>query len=338
MGLFDFFLGRATRSNRGGMPAEYREALREMRKQKSKLYRTMRMAVIFAAVMSGTLFALAIMVSDLRKEGVFKFVFIIFALCAGGGMTLPWITQFERDRRKAANGEKVAAWRKYVVFGFWGLIGVCTLLWIISVFVLGDGIKLVIEYAKLNSDEIPNFDKPFKMLRTSIIVTMQVAIGSVIATSTMRYGKKYMMLRVIIYVALLYLDFWFTWFVGGVTIYRLTHTFTPISNTLLWVLAVMATVALATAGGIFGAQARRKEIELFMKGDMKALTEGDVDLIDTEAHSDVGKAEPFAPAPAPKPETKDPEQQLTKIKELFDKGIITEEEYQAKRKDIIDKM
>lgn len=338
MGLLDCIFGRSTTTTRHGMSPEYRAALREMRKQQSKLYRTMRMAVIFAAIMAAALFILALFVSDLRNEWVFKFVFIIFALCAGGGLTLPWITQFERDRKKIAKGEAVASWRKIAVYVAWGLIAVCSLLWIISVFVLGDSVKALIEHIGSDSNAELDLGTSFIMLRVSVIVTLQVAVGTVIVTNTMRYGKKYFALRIIMYVALLYLDIYLSWIVGGVTIAAFNEGgFMPFESTLLWVLAVMMTVALITAGGIFGGQARRKEIELFMKGDMKALTEGEVDLIDTKTDA-VGWGMP-APTSAPKQEVaNDPEKQLIKIKELLDKGIITEEEYQAKRKDIIDKM
>ncbi|MCH5163166.1 MAG: SHOCT domain-containing protein [Clostridiales bacterium] len=339
MGLFDLFFGGFGSRRNNGMSDEYRNALREIRKQKSKLYRGVRTAVIIATALSVTLFLLALFVSDLRKKGVFEFVFVIFALCAGGGMMLPWITQYDRDKRKAQKGEAVPAWHKIMVFAFWGLIGVCVVLWIISVFVVGDGILTFVQ-AVSGEDKSPldpTLLKAYTMLRVSIIVTLQVAVGSVIGASTMRYGNKYLMLRVVMYVAALYLDIWLSWFVGGVTINGLTsRTFPPISNTFLWVLAVMMLVALIAAGAIFGSQARRKEIELFMKGDMEALTDGDVDLIDAQANRKTAE-----PAPSPQqsaPVEKDPEQQLAKIKDLLDKGIITEEEYAAKRKDIIDKM
>ena len=343
MAIFSFLLGLFTgnrrNNNKGGMSDEYRAALREMRKQQSKLYRNVRTIVIIVSVVMAALFVLALLVSDLRKPGVFKFVFIVLAFCAGGGMWLPWITQYERDRKKAANGENVAAWRKYIVYVFWGLIAVCSLLWAISVFIVGDGVALLINQIKNDADEMIDLSKQFMMLRAAIVVTLQTAVGSIIVSGSMRYGKNYLLLRVITYAALLYLDFWLSWFVGGVTFYGLEHGFTPISNTMLWVIAILMIVAMATAGGIYSGQARRKEIELFMKGDTKALLEGDVDLIDAESNTTT-ETSPVTPAAAPSSQSsaKDPEQQLVKIKELLDKGIITEEEYQAKRKDIIDKM
>lgn len=337
MGLFHLFFGGGNRSyNRrnNAMHDEYRQALREMRKLKSKLYRTVRTVVIFVTALTTALFVLSFLVKDLRHVWLYKMVFVLYALCAGGGMTLPWITEFERDRRKAAKGEAVASWRKFVVFAFWGLTAICTLLWIISVFIISD------EAIALVEDQELDLSGTSTMLRISVIVTLQVAVGSVIAASTMRYGKKYLGLRVVIYATLAYLDFWLSWFVGGTTVPKLSGKvfFAPIHVTGLWVIAILAAVALLTAGGIFGAQARRKEIELFMKGDVEALTEGDVDLIDSTATHSWGKKETPAPAAPSAPAGKDPEQQLAKIKDLLDKGLITEEEYHAKRQDIIDKM
>lgn len=338
MGLFDLFFGGGGRQyNRTGnrRSDEYRQALREIRKMKSKWYRIVRSTIIFASVLAATLFVLGLAVSDLRHEWLFKFVFIIFALCAGGGMCLPWITEYERDRKRTERGESVGAWRKYVIFGFWGFIGLCTLLWIIAVFVIGNDIKVVFD-ALFNEGEVEyDFGNTFLMLRLSMIFAIQAAVGSVIAASTIRYGKNYLALRVIMYVAILYLDFYICWFIGTVTVDGLLNGFGPITSTLAWVIAVLMAVALAVAGGLFGAHARRKEVELFMKGKTRALTDGDVDLVDVKT-DDWG--ETATSAATKRAEEKDPEKQLEKIKELLDKGIITEEEYQAKRKDIIDKM
>ena len=339
MGLFNFNLfggGRGYTSRRGGMDDEYRQALREMRKQKSKLYRTIRTTVVLVATITTALLVLWFFVPDLRHVWLLEAILVVYALCAGGATALPWITEFERDRKKAAKGETIAPWRKIIVYVFWGLIGVAVLLWIISVFVLGDSIMVIVGLSDAATP--PNFDVLYAMLRAAIIVTLQVAIGSVVATSIMRYGKKYLVLRIIMYIALAYLDLWLSWFVGGTSVARITgeEYFPPIHSTILWVLAVLMLVGLLASSSIFGARARRKEIELFMKGDVETLTDGDVDLIDADTTSTAwGKKEAPATPSAP---AKNPEEQLTKIKELYEKGIITEEEYQAKRKDIIDKM
>ena len=329
MGFFDLFTGGGGRSyNRrnGGMSAEYREALREIRKQKSKAYRIVRNSIAIAAALAGVLFALFFIVEYLRHAWLMKLIFIVFAVCVGGGMTLPWITQYASDKKKAEKGEEVAAWRKYVVYAYWGFIGVCTLLWIISVFLTGDAIQSILD----KTDYDPQ--KLFLMLRVSIIVTIQAAIGTVVAISTMRYGKNYLGLRIVMYVAVAYLDFWVSWAVASVTIDGLTNqTVTPLFNTFLWVLAVLMAVGLGVAGGLFGRQARNKEIELYLKGDVTKLTEGEVDLVDAEVEPTVVSAPQSAGGG-------NVEQQLAKIKDLLDKGIITEEEYQAKRKDIIDKL
>lgn len=335
MGLYNFLFGSgsSSRRNRGGMSEEYRNALRELRKQRSKWYRILRSAIIIAAALATTLLILAILVADLRHAWSFKLIFIVYALIFGGSMCLPWITELARDERRAKNGENVAKWRKWVAFGFFGLIGVSTVFWIISVFTIGDDfIGRLIDGAAM--DEIAG--SAFTPLRIAIILTLQVLFGSVVATSTLRYGKQYLALRIVMYVTLAYLDIWASWLAGTITVAKINaHTVMPIYNTGLWVLAVLAVVGLGTAGGIFGAHARRKEIELIMKGDVKNLTEGDVLLVDAQTTSSVYTEPPKQTAA---PAEKDPEAQLAKIKELLDKGVITEEEYQRKRQDIIDKM
>lgn len=331
MGLFNLFFGG---NRRGGRNDEYTAALREIRKQKSKLYRTIRTLVIFAGVLSVALLILSIFVEDLQNAWLYKGIFIVFALCVGGGISLPWINEFERDRSKAAKGEQVAAWRKYVVFVGWGVIALSTLLWIISVIVIGE--ELEVGIATKDWGVIAG-GNTFTLLRSSSILTIQVAVASVVAISTMRFGKENILLRAIIYITLLYLDVWLCWFIGGVEAEMFVEGFdalAPISSTFLWVTAVLAAIALIVASAIYTNQIRRKEIELFMNGDVDALTSADVDLVDAKVKP--GRNEAFGSSR--KTEEKSPEQQLEKIKELLDKGIITEEEYQQKRRDIIDKM
>ena len=333
MGLYDLlFGGGGGSSRRSGMSQEYRNALRELRKQRSKWYRILRSALIIVGALAVTLLVLCMVVPSLRQAWLFKFVFIIFAIIFGGSLCLPWITELARDERRAKNGEKVGKWRKWVAFAFFGLIGVCTVFWIISVFTIGDGIL----DAAINETDGVIDPAAFTPLRAAVILTLQALLGSVIATSTLRYGKKYLGLRVVMYVTLAYLDLWLSWVAATITVAGIDEqTVTPIFSTPLWVITVLAVVGLGAAAGIFGATARRKEIELIMKGDVKNLTEGDVMLVDAQTTSSVYTD---APKAAPAPAEKDPEAQLAKIKELYEKGVITEEEYQKKRQDIIDKM
>lgn len=334
MGLFNIFLGGSGRHG-SSMPEQYRNALRQMRKLRSKAYRTLRMIIIFAVALNLTLFILTFLVASMRNPILYEFIFIVFALCFGGALCLPWITQLERDKRRRQKGEKVSKGRNVMAYLFFVFIGVCVAFWIISVFTVGSDIF----NAMWNKDEV-RFST-FTPLRAAIILSLQALYFTVILTTSLRYGKNYMGLRVVMYIALGYLDIWISWIVAIVTLDRIdAHALPPITFTPLWVIAVLMAVMLAVAGGIFGAQARRKEIELFMKGDIKNLAEGDVDLIDAETTSSVYTDTPSpapAPAPAPAPQ-KSVEEQLAKIAELRDKGIITEEEYQAKRKDIIDKL
>ncbi len=318
-------MGSFGRSYRNGMSEEYRMALREMRKQRSKWYRALRTAVIIAAVLAATLLVLCFMVESLRRAPLFKFVFIVFALCIGGAMCLPWITQLDRENRLAKKGERSPAWHRYVIYAFFGLIGVCIALWIVSVFVIGDGILAKMLDPEKNGTDITA--GAFVFLRIALILTLQAVAGTVIAVGILRFGKKYMGLRAVMYLAVAYLDVWLSWLIASVTFAGLeAGTVYPVQNTVLWVIAVLAAVGLAAAGGIFYGQVRRKEIELFLKGDIEKLTGGDVELIDARADGrDPSRG-------------RDLDGRLEKLKSLREKDLITEEEYENKRKEILDKM
>ncbi len=331
MGMFDLFFNRRRYASRG-MADEYRAALRQIRQQRSKYYRAVRIAVIFAAALAFVFFVIAIAVPSLRHPASFKLCFVVLALALGGAACLPWITQIERDRRRKAKGEDVPNVRFYVAYAFFAFIGLCTVLWVISVFVIGDGILMNLIEDK--AEEISSGS--FTFLRIAIIISVQAAVGSVIATGLLRHGKKYLVLHVVMYAALLYLDFWVSWVAGGITVLGIEEgTFPPISNVILWVLAVMTCAAFLIAALILARQTRRKEIELIMKGDVKTLTEGDVDLIDAQ----VATASMYRPQePASAPQGQSAANRLRELKELLDDGIITQEEYEEKRKRILSEM
>ncbi len=326
MGIFNLFFG----NRYGNMSEEYRAALRQLRKQRSAYYRGVRIAVIFASILSIVLLVLCLIVEDLRKPALVKFCFVVLALSFGGAACLPWITQIERDKKRRKNGEAVKGWHFYLAYAFFAFIGICTILWVIAVFVVGDNIITKVS----DGNDIPK--NAFTFLRAAIIITIQAVYGSVIATSILRHGKSYLVLHIIMFVTLGYLDFWLSWVAGGITVNKLeAGNFPPINNPILWVLAVLTGVALIIAASILSSQTRRKEIELIMKGDVKTLTEGDADLIDAKAAT----ANMYRSDDEKKPsDVKSPEEQLAKIAELRDKGLITEEEYAQKRQDIINKL
>ncbi len=323
---------------RNNMSAEYRNALRQIRQNRSKLYRSVRIAVILVAVLAAVFLALAISVESLRAPASFKVSLAVLAVCVGGAACLPWITQFERDRRRKARGEEVPQWRFILTYAFFAFIGVCTLLWVIAVFVVGDDIINNI----INSSGEGFSASTFTFLRVAIIFSLQALFGSVIATGILRHGKSNLPLRAVMYVTIAYLDVWLSWVAGGITVAGIEDgTFLPISSTPLWVIAVLTAVALFASASILAGQTRRKEIELIMKGDVSALTEGDVNLIDTQAATaNMYRADAPAPAPTPagEPAEEDAETRLERLVRMRDKGLISEEEYEEKRKEILAKM
>ncbi len=318
---------------RNNMSNEYRNALRQIRQNRSALYRNVRIAVIVVAVVAAVFLALAIAVASLRKPASFKVSLSVLAVCVGGAACLPWITQLDRDKRRKARGDEVPQWRFILAYAFFAFIGVCALLWVIAVFVVGDDIINNV----INGEGDGVSASTFTFLRVAIIISLQALFGSVIATGILRHGKNYLALRAIMYVAILYLDIWLSWVAGGITVAGIADkTFLPISCTPLWVIAVLTAAAFVASAFILAGQTRRKEIELIMKGDVSALTEGDVNLIDTQATT-ASMYRPDMPAPQEKP-AEDVEEQLEKLMRMKEKGLISEEEFEEKRKEILSRM
>ena len=303
------------------LPAQYRTALREMRKQRSKWYRTLRTVIIIAAVLAATFLVLCFLVESLRRASMFKLVSVVFALCVGGAMCLPWITLLERERRLKKSGGRAPLWHRIVAYVFFGFIGLCVVLWIVSVFVIGDGVIAKMLDPQNGGTEISA--GAFVFLRIALIMTLQAVAGTAVLLGVVRFGKNYVGLFAVMDIAIVYLDVWLSWLFAIVSFTRLeAGTVYPLQNTALWVIAVLAAVGLAVAGSIFYRRMRRKEIELFLKGDAKQLTEGDVDLIDaaeTEGYDETAA-------------------RLQQLKALREKGLITEEDFEAKKRELLEKI
>ena len=334
--------------------------LKALREPKSKYYRLIQVLAIICLVFGVALFCCGFVFQG--YFGVFLHIaLVLVALGCGGLIVLPWVNVLERDKRLKEEGYPVIAWRKYLGFGFVAAIAVCVALWIVAVFIVHvDTFAALFEraFGEETAEHVIEQENVLKFLCFAILLTIQVCVASAITASAVRYQKKFLTIRIISYVALVYLDIWVSWIIGLLFFGTLVA---PLEGEMIWlatpldipmlVIGFLALIAFIIIMVALDKMVYRERMDLFTQGIGAAYTATDDDILQGTYDATVSldeaetKRAPAVggrkrrPAPsAPPAEEKSVEEQLERIRELRDKGILTEEEYQAKRKDIIDKM
>ncbi len=356
MGLFNlFFTNRAARNGNGG-------ELKALREPKSKWYRIVQTIAIILIVLGAALLIMSFFFPALNKnfDLWLKVSLVMIALGGGGLFTLPWVFFLERNKRlvdEKTYADKVNGKFKYIAFAFFAAIGVCTVLWIIAVFTVH--VDTFTELGEVYAGDKPKSvladDGMLVFLAVAIILSLQVGIASFVTSNALRFRKKFLAVRVIQYVSLLIIDIWLSWIAGalfGGTLITYeangNHSIATPINPLhgVVVIAILAAIALLVTVLTVNRMVYRERMDLFTRGLGAAYTATDDDIIqgtfsEAERISETGGSVVFKTAEEPAesaPSVKSAEEQLATIADLRDRGLITEEEYNKKRQDIIDKL
>ncbi|MCQ2382941.1 MAG: SHOCT domain-containing protein, partial [Clostridia bacterium] len=173
-----------------------------------------------------------------------------------------------------------------------------------------------------------------QLVRITLVISFQVIIASFIGKFIIKYHAKYIPFQVIAYMSKLFLDFYLSTMLFGIQIGTDEITFSSnISNLLfhnrvILGFLILSVVYLGVAYGVIN-EARKRRVRNSILAKNRKLNK-DIGLMDLDDEDE----EDLKNAPA----ANDAEAQLEKIKSMFDKGLITKEEYDAKRQTIIDKM
>ncbi len=357
MGFLDLFF--RTNSARNANSAQ----MKLLREPKSKYYRLVQAIAGLVLGLTAVVFLLSFFVPVLKDHFnfVLKAALVIAALCIGAFVCLPWIYFLERNKKLEGEGKPAPKWQTYVCYGFIGVIAFAVLLWVIAVFVVHVSTFTVLLQSIADKSGIVDEDgdgalakgalASLNFLAAAIIITLQVLCASNITASVIRYGEKHKAVRIINYVALILSDLWVSWILGclftgnvysasvvdGKEVWTLMA---PVNPKKLWlVFGIIACVATLISGTILTTRVRRDRMRAALKGDTGALSATEEDFIQG-TYKDAS-ATPDAPAPMPASAAsseKTPAERMRELKQLFDDGVITQEEYEAKRRELLDKM
>lgn len=337
------------------------EQLKVLREPKSKYYRLVQALSITFLVLSGLLLLLNYLLPVFTGNGVLqtwilKICLMIVAICGGGLCCLPWIYFLERGKKLQEKGETPPAYMKKVCMAFFIAIGVCVLLWIVAVFIVHlTTFEGLIDKTAQNAtgetvEGAPKVDGALGFLTFAVLFSIQVAVGSNVTASIFRYKNKHKVIRIINYVCVGLTDFWASWVAGAFftgNLYRAENRIMipldPASFVL--VIGILAVVGMVVSAAILSNMVRRDRLRAAYDGDTAALSATEEDFIqgtyekgkseqgekDKDEDKEKGEEKPSAHAQTAG-------EKLRELKQLVEDGILSEEEYEEKKKEILSKM
>lgn len=270
-----------------------------------KLYKIISSIAIIGIFVAAGLLVLAFTKSLPLSAISFGFVFSVAVICLGAISTLPWIRRFENNDNK-----KIAT-------AFLIVIGVCVLLWLICVW-LG-----IIIYKRAQAD-IESLNAAIALIwiiKITLLISLQLIVSSTITNVLLKYKKTLIPFQVITYASHLYIDFYLTYLIlclgvnsGGPYV---SEGISFLGHKAAWVLLILAFVYAIISSSIL----RSIEVKK-MKNEAK------------EAAANGAKDETAQKQEAAK--TSDtPQQKLENLKKMYEQELITKEEYEQKRSEII---
>lgn len=237
-----------------------------------------------------------------------EFTIIIGLLLLGVLLVLPWAKYLEQKQYKI------------VSLVFLIAVAVCVVLWIICTAIIFHA------YRAKNIEDLSIIN----LVRVTLIISFQVIVASFIGKFIIKYQAKYVPFQVIAYLSIIYVDFFLSTLLCGIKVLPGEINYSPsVWNFIAgqWPFLMLACVYLGVVYGVI-TNSRKRRVRNAILGKSRKLNK-DIGLIDLEDDNDEEK---------PTTNNQDTEAQLEKIKGMYDKGLITKEEYDAKRQAIIDKL
>lgn len=271
-----------------------------------KLYKIMASISMLGVFLAAGILVLATTQVLKISAGLFGTVVMIGILCIAIVSTLPWIRRIEKNEYKT------------VAIAFISVIGACALLWIIS-----DWLVVAM---------ITNHNATIALLwvvKIAVILSLQLMVADVVAMMYLKFGKTYLPFQIITYLSYGFIDFYLTFLfccihISGEDI-SLSPAFGILGSKWMITLIVLAVVYAAISNSILkNIQARRLRNMVNDYSDGKLDGQTDEDVLKKEENEEV-KDEP----------KETPAEKLEKIKKLYEQELITKEEYEAKKSEIL---
>lgn len=242
--------------------------------------------------------------------GLIQFVGIIAVICLCGLMSLVWARNLERGKQKI------------VSIVFLSIIGAVCLLWIIAICVV---MGLIRKGDAATDKELVN---SLRFIKIVLIISVQFICGTTIGAVITRYGKSMLVFQVIMYLSNIVVDVYVSCWLflfkinnGEVAFATDSKLFAILTSNGMITIAVLAIVYVSLSNSIIKrVELKRQKYQIENYGDK-------IDKKEIEEQTQTN-TQPV----------KDNKQKLVELKSMLDDGLITQEEYDEKRKKLLEDM
>ena len=273
------------------------------------------------------------------NRGLILFLALFGFICLASILATPWVRNLERDKYK------VLSWI------FVGFLAFCLVLWFIASFVVNGLINRVVAGTITDTYAF----NTIVFVRIVLIITLQFVAANFIASNILRYGKKMIAFQGIAYFSYLYIDIWLSCLLGVIALVKKDGKYdvgingelaTFVFTRWVWTLAIIALVWVIVSNTIINStnkngelranagydrygRVRRRGLSNRILGSLIDRAQRQYEDEEIEEEEKAAKKE----AEAPKD---DAQAKLAKLKEMYEQGLLTKEEYDEKRQKLID--
>ena len=301
-----------------------------------KIYKAVNTTSIIGLFATMTIIVLMITKTIPWSSNVVGIIAAIAILCFSCILALPWIRKIENNEFKTLS---------YV---FLGLVAASCILWIIADIVIISqykSIKAAILAENLTEEEnleiISGLFRTLNFLKVTMFLTLQFSVASFIATTITRYRKTMIPFQAIAYASYAFVDFWVSGILFSFSInsnlkkfqdvgldkamdeiFHLNVDFVKfLTNKVVLTILFLAVVYVAISNAITKRQDNRK-----LRTILEDMTED----------GNIRETKPVEDKPAEVVETI--EDKLAKLKSMYEKELITKEEYEEKKSKLLEDM
>ena len=285
-----------------------------------KLYRTISTIAITGLFLTVGIIILAVMQMFAMSVGLGCTIAVIAIICSSCLIALPWVRLLERGDFKKTS----------IVFLCLDIV--CGLLWIICAILVSSIISKSIN-GTITDNYVYN---TLRLIKISLVITVQFFVASFIGNGITKYRSTMIAFQVIAYLSYLLFDFFISillfciGFKDGEIFFN-EELFAIINNRAMWTLFVISIFYCAISSGIMNRQVLRRAKNIADDAFMDSVKD-EVEFRKTQKE---GKAVEDIAEENTEVEA---EERLKKLKNMYDKDLITKEEYEQKRKDILKDM
>lgn len=249
--------------------------------------------------------------------GVFALIAIVAIICASSASCLPWAKRLHRHEHKVMSIIYLCC------------TAVCTVLWIAAVIVVCIIFKRLADNQQLN---VANFIAGFKYIQATLVITIQFIIANFVAFAITKYKTRLITFQAITYISSLIVDIYLSALICCVVLTTdgvalggaIPFLFNKVTLSIFILAAVYTLISYCIICGV-----RRRKLHFRNRRSVTFLDDALEDIED-EIQSTTISSQPD--------NSEDATQKLKKLQELLNQNLITQDEYDKKREEIISKI